>query len=109
MNSQQPNKPKRRLSSSKLALIFDVSAALAYGLSELLAEFRILTSLVPFLVLWIVVAIVVGVVLGIIGLADSTRTKADTVCSIVSITLPALIILILILLFSTGVLVIRFM
>lgn len=114
---QQQNAPtpKKKLSLAKLALLLDASvlvAALFILLSSFLSFlglYALIFIIIFVLAIWIIAAPLCGIVLAILALTRKERTKSDTVCAILAIVLPVVIVLTLILLFSTGVIVIRFM
>lgn len=105
-------KRNTRLSTAKKALIFDLSALLALlaVYVGLLLSFFVFGFFLAFLgVVWLIGSPVVGIVLGIIALTEKNRTRSDTASAIVAIVLPVVVVITVILLFSTGVFVIRFM
>lgn len=59
--------------------------------------------------IWTLVAPVISCIWGFVGLFDKYRTKGSIAVSVLSFVLPIVTVLTIILLFSTGALVIRFM
>lgn len=98
---------RRRLCLAEKALTVELSAIVSGGMSVLIAPVAFVVA--ALLVLYTVAAPFAGMIMGVTALLDRERTKRDTVFAAVSIALPAAAVLIIILCFSTGVFVIRFM
>jgi len=87
-----------------LAIVFSVLTVflcVTNGIVILILFFPLLA--IPFLLF------VLSITFGIVGLADKKKTKKDKVYSIIGIALPIFVIVLLIILYSTNILVIRFM
>lgn len=102
---------KKTISTAKIALIFEASAIAAAFFAWLvfLIGSGLLLLVFFLLCLWVVIASIVGIIMGIAALFDKNKTRSDRFCAIAAILLPPLAVLVLILLFSAGVIVIRFM
>ena len=109
-DKKQPEKqPKKSLSLAKTALAFEGSAVAAALLIRLGAGVGFPFSVLFLSSIWVVVGAIAGTIMGIGAFFDKEKTKSDVVCAIIAAALPVLTVLILILLLSSGVIVIRFM
>lgn len=87
-----------------LAIIFSVLAIyLCFSNSIVMFILFFPLLIIPFALF------VLSVTYGIVGLSSKTKTKKDKVYSIIGIALPIFVIVLLIILYSTNILVIRFM
>lgn len=105
-------KNKKKLSLGKRALILEVCAIFACILLLLSTSMPYVPFLRGFLVilstLYLLSAPIAGIVVGITALTQK-ESRSDYICAILAIIIPFLTTLTIILLFSTGALVIRFM
>lgn len=112
MNENREPPEKNKLSVSKKALIFEGSGILAFFFAWMTLDLSFHAFFIFVFCLsclWVVASAIVGVILGISGLFRKEKTKSDIFCSIIAIAFPLLTVLLTVLLFSTGVFVIRFM
>lgn len=105
-------KRNTRLSLAKKAILYDASTLvglLAVWLGLLLHFFNFSFVFLFLGIVWTFTAPIIGIVLGILALTEKDRTKSDTAWAVTAIVLPVVVVVTVILLFSTGVFVIRFM
>lgn len=101
-------------SFSRTALIIEGTAILSALLSVgmIYSVIGIATPLIFFTAaffLWTFIGPIIGIIMGILALCDGERSKPDLIRSIIAVTAPVAAVLTLILLFSTGVIIIKFM
>lgn len=112
-HEEEETRRKKALKFAFKGLYIELSSIISAILATLSLLVGFWSSFVFFLfvifALYTLVAPVVGCVLGFVNIFDSYRTRGSVIVSVISFLLPIVTVVAIILMFSTGVIVIRLM